>query len=60
MIKNVKRFAGASAGAICATFLALGFSSSELKKKLGTNFYDLLIGKFSFSQQAYFENRMVS
>ncbi|XP_056005230.1 uncharacterized protein LOC130050146 isoform X2 [Ostrea edulis] len=43
MIKNVKRFAGASAGAICATFLALGYSSSELQDLLGTNFYDLLI-----------------
>ncbi|XP_048745823.1 uncharacterized protein LOC125658584 isoform X2 [Ostrea edulis] len=43
MIKNVKRFAGASAGAICATFLALGYSSSELKELLGTNFYTLLI-----------------
>lgn len=40
-----KRFAGASAGALCATMLAVGYSTAELKEVLQMNLDEVLIGK---------------
>ncbi|XP_033642719.1 uncharacterized protein LOC117302869 [Asterias rubens] len=42
LMKNIKRFAGSSAGSIIATFLALGCDSYEIQKLLDPNFSPLI------------------
>ena len=44
-MKNIKRFAGSSAGSVIATFLALGCDSYEIQKLLDPNFSPLIYGK---------------
>lgn len=52
IMKNVKRVAGASAGAIIATLIALGYDSSELREFLEQDLRRILVGElqspFSF------------
>lgn len=44
-MKNVKRVAGASAGAIIATLISLGFDSEELKDFLDQDLRLILVGE---------------
>lgn len=52
IMKNIKRVAGASAGAIIATLIALGYDSSELREFLEQDLRRILVGElqspFSF------------
>ena len=45
VMKSIKRVAGASAGAIIATLIALGFDSVELKDFLDQDLRPILVGK---------------
>lgn len=45
IMKNVKRVAGASAGAIIATLIALGYDSSELREFLEQDLRSILVGE---------------
>ena len=47
IMKNIKRVAGASAGAIIATLIALGYDSSDLKEFLEQDLRRILVGKFT-------------
>ncbi|XP_056017055.1 uncharacterized protein LOC125674495 [Ostrea edulis] len=42
--EKVTRFGGASAGAICAAFLALGCSTERMEELLKQDFYEMLMG----------------
>ncbi|XP_071802337.1 uncharacterized protein [Asterias amurensis] len=42
IMKNIKRFAGSSAGSIVATYSALGYDSYEIQELLGPNFSPLI------------------
>ena len=43
---NIKRLAGASAGAMFATLLAIGYNSYEIEEFLGMNLREYFLGKF--------------
>ena len=44
--KNIKRVAGASAGAIIATLIALGFDSQDLREFLEQDLRRILVGEW--------------
>lgn len=47
VMKGIKRVAGASAGAIIATLIALGYDSSELREFLEQDLRRILVGKLT-------------
>lgn len=48
-MKNIKRVAGASAGAIIATLIALGYDSRELREFLEQDLRRILVGELTKS-----------
>ena len=46
VIKKIKRIAGASAGAITATLIAIGYNSQELKDFLDQDLRKILVGMY--------------
>lgn len=46
-MKNIKRVAGASAGAIIATLIALDYDSKDLREFLEQDLRRILVGEFS-------------
>ena len=46
ILKDIKRFAGASVGAMVATLAAIGYTSSELQEFLGQDLQKLMIGEY--------------
>lgn len=47
IMKNIKRVAGASAGAIIATLIALDYDSKDLREFLEQDLRRILVGEFS-------------
>ena len=47
ILKNIKRVAGASAGAIIATLIALGYDSQDLREFLEQDLRRILVGEFT-------------
>ena len=45
-MKKIKRVAGASAGAITAALIAIGFNSQELKDFLDQDLRKILVGEY--------------
>lgn len=52
-MKNIKRVAGASAGAIIATLIALGYDSRELREFLEQDLRRILVGELNESVHIY-------
>ena len=46
IMKNIKRVAGASAGAIIATLIALGYDSKDLQEFLEQDLRRILVGEY--------------
>lgn len=47
MYKNVKRYAGASAGAMTASLLAVGYNSYEIEEFLSQDLSKIFLGKIT-------------
>jgi predicted acylesterase/phospholipase RssA len=48
ILKNIKRFAGASVGAMVASLAAIGISAAELQEFLDQDVRKIMAGKSSF------------
>ncbi len=48
ILKNIKRFAGASVGAMVASLAAIGISPTELQEFLDQDVRKIMAGKFSY------------
>ena len=53
IMRNIKRVAGASAGAIIATLIALGYDSRELREFLEQDLRRILVGELTLSVYQY-------
>lgn len=62
VMKKIKRVAGASAGAITATLIAIGFNSQELKEFLEQDLKKILVGKIDnvviICRQVFYTSRV--
>ena len=47
ILSKLKRFSGASAGAMAAAFIALGYTAAEMEELLSENFEELFNGESS-------------
>jgi predicted acylesterase/phospholipase RssA len=51
--KNIKRFAGSSAGAMTAALLAVGYNSHEIEEFLSQDLSKIFLGKIAGINEIY-------